>query len=176
LNLLRLLTPVQKLPELEVVGCYLGVTDNAINPGDRPTALMWALKVDFFGVPHPNCQVVIPAHRCSFSFDFGGMSFPDYHSEQVRFGLNIANEASLVLPSDAQVILKGPGRFYLSVERHTRAVDVRSWDEAKPTVVMTLHPVNSERSIVQEVRLRPDKTRATAFKSAYWTLDSAQDG
>jgi hypothetical protein len=170
-ELLRLLIPVQKLPELEVLRAYLGVTTNEIPPSP-PRGFIWSFRVEYYGVPSAGSQTVIPSHKCRFDISFDAEPFPNYSNEYVHFGLNVPAETSLIQANDDQVVLNGAGRFAMEMTRHTEVIDMRGWDKANVRAVVTLCPVNAERPVVREIHLRPAPQVVTAFKVAYWTLDS----
>jgi hypothetical protein len=167
-ELLRVLIPVQKLPELEVLRAYLGVTTNE----SPPSQLSWTSQVEYYGVPPAGSQVVIPSHKCGFDISFDGRPFPNHSAQYVGFGSHVRPEISLIQAAHDQVVLNGPGQFALEMTRYTEVIDMGVWDKSNVSAVVTLCPVNAERPIVQEIRLRPEPHQATGFKVAYWTQHS----
>jgi hypothetical protein len=153
LDLFRLLMPVQRLPVLEVLGCELSLFLNQTSPSP-PIGHIWSLQVNYFGTPPTNCQVVIPSHNCELDINFEGQTFPSLQDQFIGFGTQVPPSASLIQASDAHVILNGPGRFHMTMTRHTMFARFQSW-EVKAKVEITFRPVNSDRSIKQEMLLRP---------------------
>jgi hypothetical protein len=64
-DLFKLLTPVTKLPEVEVLGGLLSA--NEVKEPSQPACIAWRLDVYLFVSPLSEAPVVIPAHRCESS-------------------------------------------------------------------------------------------------------------
>jgi hypothetical protein len=75
-DLIRLLAPVTKLPEAELLAAGLGAQEETTPVGD---CLSWRLDVYLFITPRGNTPVTIAAHRCESSImpaEAGGYGLP----------------------------------------------------------------------------------------------------
>ncbi len=70
-ELIRLLTPLQKLPDFEILDASLSVDEvpYETDPGEE---LLWSLRLELYAVPKMETQVVIPFHRCRGSLEVQG--------------------------------------------------------------------------------------------------------
>lgn len=63
-DLLRILVPIQRLPECEVLNAELG-SDEHPDPITEPTgSAIWMINVEIYITPRSQDRVVIPHHRC----------------------------------------------------------------------------------------------------------------
>jgi hypothetical protein len=76
-DLFKLLTPVAKLPEVEVLAA--GLWAHEVKQPSAPSYIAWRLDVYLFISPRSEGRVVIPAHRCESSIlpsEAGGYALP----------------------------------------------------------------------------------------------------
>jgi hypothetical protein len=76
-DLIRLLTPVTKLPEVELLAAGLGAHE--VRPESQSAFVSWRLDLYLFVTPRGNAPVVIPRHRCKCSIqpsEASGYSLP----------------------------------------------------------------------------------------------------
>jgi hypothetical protein len=166
-DLLRLLVPMQKLPELEILSANLRVMKDDQTPPQELAS--WVLTVTYYGVISDDSRVVIPTHNCECEVLLENDVSPlTVFESNVAFGLRVPAEASLIQTSPAQAILNGPGQFYLEHTARTPRLGFEGWNKKYASARITLRPVHSERPIVQEFQLEPDMRHVSAATLAYW--------
>jgi len=104
-QLLRLLSPLQKLPQVEIVGAVL-VAEPWENPQGE-TYLRWDINLALFLTQPAEQQTVLPSHRCDITFGIAGerpvgpLSGMEFRSDGSK-NVNATRNA---------VLIKGPGLF-----------------------------------------------------------------
>jgi hypothetical protein len=105
-ELIKLLTPVAKLPEVELLAA--GVWAKEIRPPE-PQHVSWRLDVYLFVTPRGDTPVVIPAHRCESSImpsEAGGYRLPlsDF-SLGSDSPVNVRTKSAITLNTPSLVII-----------------------------------------------------------------------
>jgi hypothetical protein len=112
-ELLRILSPLQKLPTFELLSAYLYAY---LAHRDSTKPVGWQLDADLFAVPNSKDRVVVAAHNCEASFEVLGL-VAQSPLENLSFRVMAAN--TLVTTTGTELILDGPGRFQLTATLRT---------------------------------------------------------
>src|SRR5882724_211083 len=141
-QLLRLLSPLQKLPNIEVVGSLLSVSHWKSANGDK--YLGWKARVALFLTQQMGQQTVIPSHRCSVTFIVPGNEHfgPFYWGKGFR-GIRSEN----VNATDNAVTINGSGLFEVRCDISTKLEEMNpDLSASEASIEVTLKPANTELS------------------------------
>jgi hypothetical protein len=144
-ELLLLLTPLTRLPEVSVLGAALRVTDLH---GLRPQAIGWGLDLYLYITPAGEERVVIPSHQCEL--------FAYMHGEtaQIPFGpVSFGCGSVLNTATRTEVILASPGQVTLSATFQTRPPLANT--EGCVRITGRLRPIKAEAAAPLDVELMP---------------------
>ena len=117
-DLVRLLVPLQKLPNYEVLAGRL-LAQKPSGPDDQP--IDWTLHLAIYIEPKSEGTMVIPFHRCQASLEFtGGHSRIEFGfvslKQPIDHAYNIERRSrSLTIDSsDTEILVGGPGLMLLT--------------------------------------------------------------
>jgi hypothetical protein len=143
-ELLRILSPLQRLPHFETVGASVEV-----NQAENKR-LSWTAAVKIYATPADENRVVIPFHRCR-----GELSFvPDQNFKHLFTKILMSpfsERSSTVVYSGTEVILNGPGMLNLNAEFTIPDPHWGPGGEAR--VTFEIAPVGTDRSAVIDVTI-----------------------
>ncbi|MGD1940192.1 MAG: hypothetical protein ACFB0G_02665 [Leptolyngbyaceae cyanobacterium] len=160
-DLIRLLSPLELLPEIEVLGQKLEVTiagcDSVGNY--QPDELRFI--ADLYIVPKNNSPIVIPFHRCRVSFSIEG--FSAFEASRVRLkstnrksipeASRMSTPGSLTIESTThEMIVHGPGKFSLFAFA-SRPTLTEAQKKQAVAVTAYLLPASADRSVVVSSKL-----------------------
>lgn len=164
-DLIRLLAPLELLPEIEILDSYLTATIEKTDDRGNYTPDELRLSLELYIVPKNRNRIVIPFHRCQVEFEILGI--PTIQSNWLRlypargehygFG-RTGRPGSLTIESTAhEIIIDGPGRLGLeatsgrpSLPDGTKNCDVHisihllPTDANRPVVLTTTLPYPSK--------------------------------
>jgi hypothetical protein len=156
-DLIRLLSPIQRLPEIEILGCELSIQPSSTVVATKGRLLNdtkpWNLEltVDLYIVPKCEDRIVIPFHRCQIWIEvldiiprtYLNLSSPK-PKKYIGYTYTYTPSPSIQL-SDSEAIIAGPGKF--------RVVGVGILPERPPDstktvqVYLNLNFANSDSSV-----------------------------
>jgi len=165
-DLLRLLSPLQTLPNFEV----LNGTLTAEQREKDEVKFFWSLKLELY-VETPNeGHIIIPFHRCIVTFEVLGsvsrMAFDSISLRPPTLGYPMLRRAGEPPPeplsktiesTSDEVLIYGPGKLYLYASLYTPALEQISTKEIQVTA--SLLPVKAERSVMIDVMLSHESPR-----------------
>ncbi|RLG19325.1 hypothetical protein DRN74_07025 [Candidatus Micrarchaeota archaeon] len=174
-DLLRILSPLQRLPDIEVFDGHLVVYPERASGPDRefltPEASQkynWELYLDLYLIPRAEGRMVIPFHRCR-----GVVRWPHAPHEialsriviEPPTGIRLSSSGRLAGFIDSltientlhEVFITGPGRAILRGEAETPRM-ATSFD-TEVQVDVRLHPVDAERPILIRLALKKANTK-----------------
>jgi len=164
-DLVRLLVPLQQLPEVELLTCRLVV--NVQTRGSAPTqtqSLTWDLRMELYITPVSDAAVVIPFHRSTLTLAVPG--FLEERTMQARFEPRHAlrydalfqrggrEVQSLTVDSTVdEAIITGPGLVKVSEWFETAAIQTAPPDRALVRLVAlpvhTLAPITVDAQLAK---------------------------
>jgi len=154
-DLVRLLSPLQALPDFEVLSGTL-VAKREISEGE--SVLVWRLILELYVETPSEDRVVIPFHRCratcEVSPSVGRMVFNYVRLEPPLSSAPPGHSRQLSKTIDAtrdEVLIYGPGKLYLFAGLGTPVVEEGIANEAR--VSASLLPTNTEHSAPISVTL-----------------------
>lgn len=153
-DLIRLLTPLQDVPECESLGGRL-----VANTKEVPGKIVWFLELWLYFHPKNASRIVIPEHRCDATFEVAGCIGPAYF-HKIDFYVYPKSNISEV-NSGVQIEGAGPLRFDA-----WRETGMRPNSTANAQITVTLTPASSERPVIIMDTLYPTPLDG-AF--GYWT-------
>lgn len=148
-DLLRILTPSTKLPDIEI----LGTNSNLKFAGMED--IYW-VSFDLYIVPKEGQELVIPYHKCEANFSFSNGL--EYNHDSLDFRSRSRNdEDSLYLTISAnEIVFFGPARIEMRVSFRKPATD--TWVEEQIDVQVKLRPSREIPPIIfhQDFEVRTD--------------------
>ncbi|MBI2845610.1 MAG: ATP-binding protein [Chloroflexi bacterium] len=139
-ELLRILSPLQSLPKLEVLGATL-MAWRAIPPiTSSPFEFTWALDLDLY-IEGTKNDVIIPFHRCKASFEVPGSIGV---TESGRVSLDSRSPVTIETTYH-EALISGPGMLVLRAAGPRS--DLATTYDHEAQVRAHLLPVDAERSV-----------------------------
>lgn len=171
-ELLRILSPLQQLPIVEVLAAALTARPPNKEPA-RPS-YAWSLAMRIYMVPRSDGLMVLPFHRCTGYFEIPGM-FERTMFDEVKLappmrtaisggemGL-VTTKLSLTIDGTTnELLVHGPGKIMLSAS--TTAKPPTGNYKRPARVVLNLHRADSAETISIEQELK------------YWSAESIPSG
>lgn len=161
-DLLRILVPIQQLPEVDVQVARLGCWDLGMVDGTR--TVRWQLMLGFYVIPATTDRLVIPIHRCETRFSLRG----DFTNELLP-GLSMCPPSEsphqeddrplskTVEATPSELLLDGPGKVELYAWG-SRPGDPASLARTTASYSVTLRPARLLRPVVVSGKIaRTDK-------------------
>jgi hypothetical protein len=171
-DLIRLLAPAQKLPEIEVLSASARAR---VTPGDdyRERAgdtlrggehLMWYFRLEMYAIPAVGTLAVLPLHRTVVEFAVGDDPFVVTNGEDSRYyppstssftrgGLEQKPDSASVDATTSEAIVHLAGRVNFRTDHAER---IRNLDPGVTVRLrFTVHPVHTERSVQLNLVLSP---------------------
>jgi hypothetical protein len=165
-ELLRLLSPLQRLPSMEVLWGSL----HADSPGplQKPARLKWTLRLGLYVAPRGNGRVVIPSHKCKGTFQIEGCLRETPLQAIVFLGLN---RSPLAQATDTDAVFSGPGSVYLGADAKTPRL---KGAYRKPAyLILDLPVMDAEGSVSLSVTLNYTGDKKAGAYS--WSLNTVGD-
>jgi len=174
-ELLRILSPLQRLPSFEVLDGEIELTTLNIQAGLRSE---WELSLKIYVIPKAT-PVVLPFHKCKGSFKIEGAdNIPPLHNLQIfphadRVGIGVRKQdhrVGSIQGSASEVIIEGPGMITFVAE--SSFVDpVNPVPQTNAHAVVELVPADAGRACIVTAEFR--YSRQEEFKHI-WSLIRAR--
>ncbi len=153
-QLIKLLTPIQKLPAVEVVACLFQLSSWRAQGGKEYLSFNAALAL--FLTQPTNQETVFPSHRCEVLFDI-----PNFKSFPIKGGIKFYGVgASNVNATESSMAIRGSG-FFEARTKHSFETDGASAIVQNETlftdgleVKLTLYSAEAERSLTINIELK----------------------
>jgi len=149
-DLLRLLSPLQALPNFEVLD---GSLHAGQGEGEGEPCLAWLLKLSLYAETDSRDLVVIPFHRCKGHFEvLGSIQRTEFYRVSLRPpmspphpGIRSENLSRTLESTRDETLIAGPGRLEVFGRALTAQTDATF--EADARVTVNLMPVTADRPI-----------------------------
>jgi hypothetical protein len=182
-DLIKLLSPLQKLPSFEILSGELVVQSMSIS-SPPPIKVTWQgaksgpnrewhLTLELYIEPKNTERVVIPLHRCNTWLEIIGLLprtpfQPIFLSSPCTgVGEMIVSQSLTIKSTNSELLIDGPGK--LSVYSSVTIPTVEDSFTHDVQVTVTLRPVNTEHSISINATLVPSPPSKQSV-STRWTL------
>jgi hypothetical protein len=181
-DLIKLLSPFQKLPSIEVLSGRLTV-DPVIQEAGAEHRLAWDLELKLYITPKTGTRIVIPFHRCEATFEVLG-SFARTAFERIRLeppigfgpskGILLRGTSDITLESqsltidgtETEVLIDGPGMLHFNAYAKTPVKTEGLKNDAN--VIVHLSPADAERKI--EINMMLGSLPSEPNKMGSWIL------
>ena len=150
-DLIRLLVPLQDLPQFEVLDAELTFYKNLHANAASKIAHRWTLDGSLYVIPHPDTRAVIPLHRCRAGISIGDRGFSASAND---FTLTADKQSPAVRITESAALIEGLGRMFVYCSGSTPATEI-AW-QSPLTLTFDLWPAGAERTAVVSARLRPE--------------------
>jgi hypothetical protein len=162
-DLLKLLSPLQALPILEVLKGTLR-TKEVIIDGRRK--LSWKLGVELYVETSGEDRITIPFHRCEAEFQvpksLGWTCFSGVHLQPPP------SQSLTIEATPDEVFIKGPGKLILKAWLTNESVQANPKSNAH--IRISLLPIKAEHAISLELVLFPDTALIGTGEIYKWSL------
>lgn len=169
-DLLRLLSPLQALPDFEVIGGTL-VVRRHFREGEA--FLQWSLRLELYVEAPREDRIVIPFHRCRATFEVSasvGRMALNYISLRppgaVRWGEGWRAHSKTIDATEDEILIYGPGKCSLMARLDTPDMEESFASEAE--VSACLLPTNTEHAVPISVTL--DRCSAEGGEAHRWAF------
>ena len=150
-ELVKLLVPLQDLPQFEVLEAELTFYKNPHPSGAQKTLHRWTLDGSLYVIPQPETRAVIPLHRCSGSLRIPGSAFAAAAQD---LSLTADKLSPAVRVTESAVLVEGLGRLFIYCCGSTTAAEI-PW-QSPMTATFDLIPAGAERAAVATASLHSE--------------------
>ena len=163
-ELVKLLVPLQDLPQFEVLEAELTFYKNPHSSGAQKTLHRWTLDGSLYVIPQPETRAVIPLHRCSGSLQNPASAFSAAAQD---LSLTADKLSPAVRVTESAVLIEGLGRLFIYCCGSTTAPEI-PW-QSPMTVTFDLIPAGAERAAVAAASLHSEPT-TESNQAGRWKL------
>jgi len=163
-QLIKLLSPLQHLPELEILsGDILCSPPKNANPHQ----LEWKLHLEFYiSTNQPDMHIFVPYHRCKASFMLEDL-FKTYPFETLV--LSTAKDSLTISATRTEIRIEGPGIAHLHGYAETRDLEINAiTGEVKVSASMPI--IGADLPVTMDVVLGLKSQPTREDPKAIWTL------
>lgn len=171
-ELIRLLSPLQSLPEFEIMEANLIYREQRDHHNLR-------LSATLYSVIDGEKPVVIPFYRCSASIAtpaYHEITFSSFELQPPYFfgfpGEQSRNLSKTIEKTPDEIIIYGPGKLFVNAALEQELSESLFTEELQ--INISLAPVSFEHSILLAMSLSPNSTKEGDIKAA-WKLKIAPD-
>jgi hypothetical protein len=150
-ELLKLLVPLQDLPQCEVLDAELTFYKNLHGSGAQKHLHRWSLDGSLYVIPTSDTKAVIPLHRCSANLQIPGTGFS---APAQDLTLTADKLSPAIRITDSAALVEGLGRIFVFCSGSTSAVDI-AW-QSPLRLTFDLIPTGAERAAVAVANLHPE--------------------
>lgn len=164
LELIRLLSPLEDLPQFEVLESELTFYKNPHAGLGSKAAFRWTLDGSLYVVPRSEGRIVLPLHRCR-----GSVFTPDggFSSEASDISLTADKNSPAVRITESAALIEGLGRFFVYCCGSTSQAQIPL--QTPISVLFDLVPAGSDRAATATAALRPELA-TEANQAGRWKL------
>ena len=150
LELVKLLSPLHELPQLEILEAELTFYKNPHPTYSSKATFRWTLDGSVYVMPHADSRVVVPLHRCR-----GGLTTADgnFSSPASEVNLTADKNSPAIRLTDSAVLIEGLGRVFVYCSGSTTRPEIPTGEAIAFTV--DLGPAGSDRSASASTTMRP---------------------
>jgi hypothetical protein len=159
-DLIRLLSPLELLPEIEIIGGYLTETIEGKDSVGNYIPDELRLNLELYIVPKNKNRIVIPFHRCQVEFEIIGIPTTKFNwlrldparGDHYGFGSTGKPGCLTITSTLNEIIIDGPGKLLLeaTVRRPALPYGSKNCDVA---ISVHLLPTDANRAVVLSTTL-----------------------
>ncbi len=164
LELVKLLSPLQDLPQLEILEAELTFYKNPHPTYSSKATFRWTFDGSVYVMPRADDRVVIPLHRVR-----GGLATVkgDFSTQASEVNLTADKNSPAVRLTDTAVLIEGLGRVFVYCAGSTTQQEIPTQDDMTFTVDMG--PASSDRTATASTTMRPAQV-AEGNQAGRWKL------
>ena len=151
LELIKLLTPLQDLPRLEILEAELTFYKNPHASYSNKTTFRWTLDGSLYLVPRGDDRVIFPLHRCRGSLQ--GMDGHPFSAPTADINFTADKNSPAVRLTDSAVLVEGLGRVFVYCSGSTNAPELPL--QSSLSLLLDLLPAGSDRAATTSTTMRP---------------------
>lgn len=149
IELVKLLTPLQEVPQLEILEADLTFYKNPHSAYSK-TAYRWTLDGALYFVPQGDDRVIVPLHRCR-----ADLTDHESHFSTPATDLNFTQDKNSpsVRLTESAILVEGIGRIFIYCSGATNQPELPL--EQPLTLSLDLLPTGSDRAATALITMRP---------------------
>ena len=151
LELVKLLTPLQDLPQLEILEGELTFYRNPHASYSSKATFRWTLDGSLYLVPRGDDRVIIPLHRCRSSLT--GTPGHDFSAPCADINFTADKNSPGVRLTDSAILVEGLGRIFIYCSGSTNAPELPL--QQSLSFGLDLAPAGSDRAATALTTMRP---------------------
>ncbi len=155
-DMIRILSPIQRTPSIEVQTGELVLNPSRLRTGII-TEVVWDLHFALYIVPAGMQRIVIPYHYCEGSLEIPGI-LPQTQLERLSFLRSFGSrddENASIRSTTSELILDGPGVIH--VISNFRAAPPVEKSETEATCILKMKPIGCDIAAESSFQLLPSK-------------------
>ena len=149
-ELVKLLVPLQDLPQFEVLDAELTFYKNPHATLGSKNLHRWTLDGSLYVIPPSEARAMVPLHRCSGSLHVPGSAF---HAAAQDVNVTADKLSPSVRVTESAILIEGLGRMFIYCSGSTTAPEI-PW-HSPLTATFDLLPTGAERASVATATLYP---------------------
>ena len=164
LELIKLLSPLQELPQLEILEAELTFYKNPHPTYASKAAFRWTLDGSVYVMPRADSHVVVPLHRCR-----GGLTTAtgDFSSPASEINLTADKNSPAIRLTDSAALVEGLGRVFIYCSGSTTRPELPTGEAM--AFAVDLVPAGSDRAASAVTTMRPAQV-AEGNQAGRWKL------
>ena len=151
LELIKLLTPLQDLPQLEILEAELTFYKNAHASYSNKATFRWTLDGSLYLLPNGDGRVIIPLHRCRGSL--AGTEQTPFSAAAADINFTADKNSPSVRLTDSAILVEGLGRVFVYCSGSTNQPELPL--QQPLSFLIDLVPAGSERAATALTTMRP---------------------
>lgn len=161
-ELLRVLSPLQRLPNIQILGAAVNVFEMGGLLNYRQIQVQMRLQV--YALPASADSVVIPYHTCELMVGFP----PDIPSVPIEtLWMEAYGESSVTIAcTSTEVVINGPGMFLIHAQ--SDYFKVKKAPETQAVATLKVRPAGAEQTISLEETVPYVPSLVTSFRPDKW--------
>jgi len=166
-QLLRLLSPLQKLPELEIISGELSATKR--DERVQPPEIRWTLHTQVYLTQHSSQQTAFPKHRQKAAFRVGQREYPNTLKLDKSFNVEEMPQAFL---TGAGLSITGCGMFYFNASVNEPVPEeIAQLVKGQVAAHITFRIAGSDAGIPINMHLSPTDLHNPGYYYGRWKID-----
>ena len=151
LELIKLLTPLQDLPQLEILEAELTFYKNPHASYSNKATFRWTLDGSLYLLPNGDGRVIIPLHRCRGSL--AGTVGQPFSAPTADINFTADKNSSAVRLTDSAILVEGLGRVFMYCSGSTNQPELPL--QQPLSLLIDLVPAGSDRAATALTTMRP---------------------
>lgn len=152
-ELLEILRPVVRIPELHIMGADLTlvVENNEIGtsyPQSDNKVFSWTLRADLYFTPQTQERIFVP-----YAFCYASFAVEDYGNAELSVKFSAIGDSATIFCSPSELVISGPGSVRLEATGKIPALVPYHLPKGQAVITTGVQIANSDRCLINEMTL-----------------------